>query len=71
MRICLAGYDGEHGMPDDWRVVEWKATGGFGNQNDDEETGGRANARKERLWFSPACLVPEHTRTLFDLMETP
>ncbi len=55
MRIVLAGYEGEHQMPDDWRVVEWKAQGGYGNQGD-VETRGKANAHKERLWLSPACL---------------
>lgn len=69
MRICLAGYDGEHAMPDDWETVEWKARGGFGNQADDEDNGGRANSRKERLWFSPACLRPHRDVSLLDLME--
>ncbi len=69
MRICLAGYDGEHEMPGDWEMVEWKARGGFGSQNDDEDGLGRVNAQRERLWFSPACIKPERTRTLFDLME--
>jgi hypothetical protein len=68
MRICLAGYDGEHAMPDDWTCVEWKAKGGFGSQGDDDGTG-RENAKRERLWFSPACIRPDQQRTLFDLFE--
>lgn len=69
MRICLAGYEGEHDMPEDWTVVEWKAQGGFGNQSDTDD-GGRANAHKERLWFSPACIkVEKAQRSLFDLLE--
>jgi DNA adenine methylase len=69
MRICLAGYEGEHAMPDDWEAVEWKTQGGFGNQSDTED-GGRLNATKERLWFSPACLkVEEAQRSLFELLE--
>ena len=56
LRIGLCGYEGEHEMPDSWDVVEWKASGGFGSQGDDEESGGRANCKKERLWFSPHCL---------------
>jgi DNA adenine methylase len=69
MRICLAGYDGEHAMPDDWDVVEWKAKGGFGSQSETDD-GGRANARRERLWFSPACIkVEKAQRSLFDLLE--
>lgn len=68
MRICLAGYDGEHNMPDSWSVVEWKAKGGFGSQGDDDGMG-RANSARERLWFSPSCIKPELSRTLFDLLE--
>jgi hypothetical protein len=69
MRICLAGYEGEHTMPDGWECVEWKARGGFGSQDSDEDGTGRINSEKERLWFSPACIKPERNRTLFDLLE--
>jgi hypothetical protein len=69
MRIVLAGYDGEHDMPSTWEVVEWKARGGFGSQGDDDDAGGRLNSRKERLWFSPACIRPHRDVTLLDLME--
>ncbi len=69
MRICLAGYDGEHELPDDWEVVEWKARGGFGSQDDDEDGIGRVNSQRERLWFSPACIKPHRDRSLLDLME--
>lgn len=31
---------------------------GYGLQNDDEEGVGRANRKRERLWFSPHCLQP-------------
>jgi site-specific DNA-adenine methylase len=64
MRICLAGYDGEHAMPDDWEVVEWKAHGGYANQSE-EGSQGRENATKERLWFSPLCLRFEKQKLLF------
>lgn len=70
MRICLAGYEGEHVMPDDWEAVAWKAHGGFGLQNSDDDGQGRINADKERLWFSPACIKPHRDRTLFDLFAT-
>ena len=69
MRICLAGYDGEHDMPADWEVVEWKARGGFGSQDDDEDGMGRVNSARERLWFSPHCIKPERNKTLLDLLE--
>jgi hypothetical protein len=55
LRIVLAGYDGEHNALEamGWRVKAWKAHGGYGSQGD---TTGRANAAKERLWFSPQCV---------------
>ena len=52
-RIALAGYEGEHDMPDTWSVVEWSARGGYGNQGNGA---GRANRHRERIWFSPHCL---------------
>jgi hypothetical protein len=56
MLICLAGYAGEHDIPDDWTAFRWKARGGFGSQGDKR---GRENAAKETLWFSPACNRPK------------
>jgi len=53
LRICLAGYEGEHDMPPDWEAVRWKAQGGYGSQG---EGRGRNNASRECLWFSPHCL---------------
>ncbi|HEY2605556.1 MAG TPA: DNA adenine methylase [Paraburkholderia sp.] len=58
LRICLAGYEDEHAMPPEWKAVAWKANGGYANQRDGE-TRGRANALRETLWFSPACLEPQ------------
>lgn len=49
LRIVLCGYEGEHAMPRSWRVVEWKAAGGYGRKK------GNQNRHRERLWFSPAC----------------
>ncbi|MGE4197669.1 MAG: hypothetical protein AB7G11_11160 [Phycisphaerales bacterium] len=56
LRIALAGYEGEHQMPDSWECVVSKATtgGGYGNQ----AKAGYANANRERLWFSPHCIKP-------------
>jgi hypothetical protein len=56
MRIALAGYDDEHEMPDSWECFAWKSKGGYGSQGDGQ---GRANAGRERLWFSPNCLKPD------------
>lgn len=53
LRIALCGYEGEHSMPSSWQSVAWKAQGGYGSQSDGR---GRANAKRERIWFSPACL---------------
>lgn len=64
LRIALCGYDGEHNtLADDygWSVYEWKAAGGYGNQGDGR---GRANAHRERIWFSPSCI--NQKQTLFD-----
>lgn len=58
--IALCGYDGEHELPSSWTCVEWKASGGYGNQG---EGRGRDNAARERIWFSPHCVpvVPAQT----------
>lgn len=63
-RIVLAGYEGEHPMPDSWRVVKWKAGGGYGSQGNGE-TRGKANAHRERLWISPHCLTQTKEPELF------
>ena len=57
MRIALAGYDGEHAMPNGWRVHEWQTTGGYSLQGA-EGSASRANRKRERIWFSPNCLTP-------------
>jgi hypothetical protein len=61
MRIVLCGYESEHEMPNDWRVQEWKAAGGYGLQGDDKSAG-RMNRKRERLWFSPNCVSPKEMR---------
>jgi len=54
LRIALCGYEGEHAMPESWHVVEWKASGGYGAQASNQA---RENADKERIWFSPHCII--------------
>ena len=52
MRVALCGYaDEDHGanLPG-WECVAWRAGGGYNNIGDG------ANRRRERIWFSPACL---------------
>ena len=60
MRIALCGYEGEHDMPPDWECVPWKAKGGYGSRNPDNQ-----NKHRERIWFSPECLRPSDM--LFDM----
>jgi site-specific DNA-adenine methylase len=64
MRIALCGYEGEHEMPDNWTVYEWQAGDGFGGQAK-TRTG---NGKRERIWFSPACLCASQ-RGLFDTVK--
>lgn len=63
LRIAVCGYDGEYSFPSSWTCVPWKANGGYANQG--EWTRGRANAKRERIWFSRYCLEPG----LFSLFE--
>ena len=63
LRVILCGYAGEGHESleaDGWRVVAWKAKGGYGSQG---EGTGRDNADRERMWCSPHCVFE---RTLFD-----
>ncbi len=55
LRIAMCGLEGEHRFPKSWECVPWKANGGYGNQANGR---GRANAERERIWFSPHCLKP-------------
>lgn len=65
MRIVLAGYEGEHQMPADWRVIEWAAQGGYGHVSGDNESAGKANRFRERLWCSPGCVHSARPLGLF------
>jgi site-specific DNA-adenine methylase len=58
MRIALSGYEGEgheeleeHG----WRVLKGKTRGGHSGYAQKSERG-KKNRKRERIWFSPACL---------------
>jgi hypothetical protein len=62
LRIALCGYAGEghealeaHG----WTAQEWKANGGYSNQDE-----GNENKHKERIWYSPHCLPVDSVRQL-------
>jgi hypothetical protein len=68
-RIALCGYMGEHDgdmLAAGWEPHQWKARGGYGNQG----TGrGRANAKREVIWFSPYCLSPAQNDLFAELDE--
>lgn len=62
LRIVLAGYEGEHEMPETWKVYAYSATGAYVGNGDK----GHTNRHRERLWFSPHCLSVNEARSLFD-----
>ena len=62
LRIAVCGYDGEYEFPSSWSCVAWNASGGYGAQGRDEVSAGRANAKRERVWFSPACVSVERIK---------
>lgn len=61
LRIILCGYEGEHVLPESWRVVEWKGPIGYGGKGD----GSNQNRLRERLWLSPHCLNPSGDSIFF------
>ena len=62
LRIALCGYAGEgHESLEakGWSVEAWKAHGGYGSQGKKATAtngAGNANAKRERIWFSPHCI---------------
>jgi len=68
MRIAVCGYEGdgyEQLEQEGWSVESWEAGGGYANQQR-KGLGKSANAKRERIWFSPACIQPDTTPGLFD-----
>lgn len=55
MRIALCGYADTWEAPHGWEMIRWRTAGGYGSQGNAR---GRANANREAIWFSPACLNP-------------
>ena len=53
LRIVLCGYDGDHGIPNTWRIHTWKADGGYSGLGNGR---GKENAKREVIWFSPYCV---------------
>jgi hypothetical protein len=60
MKIALCGYEGDHEMPADWRVMKWKAHGGYSSADGENQ-----NAQRERVWLSPRCDDTTNQRSLF------
>jgi DNA adenine methylase len=58
MRVALCGYEGEHEMPSDWETLAWDAGEGYGGYADERS----GNGKRERVWFSPACLSDRQGR---------
>jgi DNA adenine methylase len=67
MRIALCGYEDEHEMPPEWSVYEWSAGEGYGSQAEERTN----NGKRERVWFSPACLPFDRQISLWDWLREP
>jgi len=61
LRIALCGYEGEYEIPDTWGKYEWSTGDSYGSSRS-----ANGNRHKERIWFSPACIVPVDTMDLFN-----
>jgi D12 class N6 adenine-specific DNA methyltransferase len=59
LRIAYCSYGEADPMPG-WERVKWAAAGGYGSQGNGR---GRANAKRETIDFSPACLKPKKAQT--------
>lgn len=71
IRVAVCGYEGDGYEPlesDGWTVFAWEANGGYANQQRKGQ-GKAANARRERIWFNPACLTPDKPTDLFASVE--
>jgi hypothetical protein len=57
--VCGYEGDGYEALAADrgWKEESWEASGGYGNQSKGKK-GKTANAKRERIWFSPHCLGP-------------
>jgi DNA adenine methylase len=58
IRIALCGLDGEHNELESmgWSVVNWKSSEGYAKIHRSGHGVGKANSRRECVWFSPACI---------------
>lgn len=68
IRVAVCGYEGDGYEPlvaEGWSEHAWEASGGYGNQSK-RGRGKAENAKRERIWFSPACLADTPEPSLFD-----
>jgi hypothetical protein len=70
LRIALCGYAGEHDVLEQhgWRVHEWTTGPGYSVLAKQAQRG-KDNRKRERIWFSPHCLVTQPS--LFDTHPLP
>jgi DNA adenine methylase len=67
LRIAICGYEHPDAIfPEEWECIEWKASGGYGRSKR-----GKANAHRERIWFSPACVRSIESSPLFASLYAP
>lgn len=67
-RIVYAGYDVEGAELEaaGWSVHKWKAGGGYSSTSrNGNHTQGKANSKRERIWFSPYCHAIKKQQELF------
>lgn len=67
MRIAVCGYEGdgyEELVTRGWEETAWETGGGYSNQRRAGKAKS-ANAKRERIWWSPACAKPVETPSLF------
>ena len=67
IRVAVCGYEGDGYEPlesEGWSVTAWEANGGYANQRRAGK-GKAANAKRERIWWSPACLPEAGRPSLF------
>lgn len=65
VRIAVCGYEGdgyEVLLQEGWTQTEWETSGGYGNQSGKKKS---ANAKRERIWWSPYCLSEVVQPSLF------
>lgn len=58
MRIAVCGFEGDYDFPKDWVQYNWQTNGGFSSFAKHEKQG-KENSKREMIWFSKNCLIPD------------